>query len=228
MSVVDAVRAARNPQEAMLALAEGIDSVLALLDAPSAPDPDPWGYWGNPQMFVPGPDQKPPPDFSETIAAVEAELAAATDGEDIRALEARLRLLKDDGRVVDVNAPAGTMATVEETPDLATVTLPAPNAERRKTRTGQALTWELHNYLPLNEAEALHAYVKGGPLWLYGYDRDAVMQMPYAHRQAMVEDVLQDSPRAAHEMGRDILKDTGTGNPAVAGTMLGADIGGGS
>lgn len=228
MSVYDDVRTARSPQEAMLALAEGLDAVLdALTDQANAEGQ--WGTWATPDEHVPqgvvamaGQSL----DNAKEIAAVEVAIAAATDPEDARALEARLRLLKDDGRALDINAPAGLMPTVEESADSATLVIPAPSKAKKDRRLALAHEWKLHEFLPLTDFEAADAYAKGGPQWLYGYDRDAVMQMPYAYRQAMVEDVLEDSPRAAHEMARDILKDTGTGNSAVAGTMLGVDIGG--
>jgi hypothetical protein len=58
----------------------------------------------------------------------------------------------------------------------------------------------------LSVDDFVDAYVKGGPRWLVYANRAAVMAMPYGVRQALVADVLLDSPSEAKEIGRDILK----------------------
>lgn len=64
-------------------------------------------------------------------------------------------------------------------------------------------------------------YAKGGPMWLYVGNRELFMSYPDETRAAMVQDVLEDDPASAHEMGRDVLKQpmqaTGFGkSPALA------------
>jgi hypothetical protein len=68
----------------------------------------------------------------------------------------------------------------------------------------------------LNAVEFNLAYAKGGPMWLYLGDRDAIMAMPPEYRHRMVQDIEQDSPAQAQEVARDLLMDRGAeGTTAV-------------
>jgi len=69
---------------------------------------------------------------------------------------------------------------------------------------------------PLPEAEAVHAYIAGGPMWLVHYDRDFVKQQTMATRQRMVQDVMLTDVDAANELSADILKYEDTNDPSVA------------
>ncbi|MGZ6854887.1 MAG: hypothetical protein ACXVGC_12635 [Mycobacteriaceae bacterium] len=157
------------------------------------------------------------------IAATLEALNQAVDPDERRALEARLRLLKDDGKAIDVEAPAGVLATEQQIGDQVVVTLPTPSPERQAARAEFAHTNELWNFSVLSAEEFTDAFIAGGPLWLYHTARDEVMAMPYEWRQWLVADINLDSPRTAQEVGRDILKDEGTGNKAVALGNLGVD-----
>lgn len=102
--------------------------------------------------------------------------------------------------------------------DPSEVVVPAVSAEkmeRRRLFARQALSLEAH----LGSGEDwTEAYAKGGPMWLYTGNRDLVMSYPESIRRALIEDVIEDSPQDAHEMGRDILKqpgETGPGSPAM-------------
>jgi hypothetical protein len=202
LSYADRIRSAPGLPDAMLILAEGIDAILATLDM-DAKAPDPWSdaHWG--PFTHPGP---PPDDEPELIVRDEAAisatreaLAAATDPDDIRALTARLELLQDDGQPLDIAPQAGKRAVVTE--DL--VELPAVTPERKQARYEWALRRDLAGFLGIDEAP--EAYAKGGPEWLYA-NRDAVMQMPIDWRCDLITDLELDSPAAAQEMARDILK----------------------
>jgi hypothetical protein len=79
--------------------------------------------------------------------------------------------------------------------------------ERQLERADFFVRARLDGYVPMLDADtAREAYVKGGPRWLYYTNRDCIMQMPFELRQALVADVLIDSPSEADEIGRDILK----------------------
>lgn len=216
MTVEDKVRSAASPQEAMLALARGIDALITNANA----QPDPWGQssWtrSDPNGTLPEPTPTPGQAPSvvravqdaEAIRLLEDALAIETDAEERLAMEARLRLLKETGgsmnerEVGDVYSSEG-----DEESDSVTVSLKTPSAEKYERRHNFAEAMKLEEMIPLPADEAYDAYAKGGPLWLYLGNRPVVMSLPYEWRQRMVMDVEEDSPRAAQEMARDILKD---------------------
>lgn len=104
------------------------------------------------------------------------------------------------------------------------VTLPAVDRVVQDQRRQFAATigidtddWPTRPELSIDPKDAVEAYVKGGPLWLHAYDRDFVMQLPEETRRTMVRDVELTTPNDAHDLGRDILKDTDPhSNKAVA------------
>lgn len=151
MSVVDAVRGARNPQEAMLALAEAIEHIEVLLrDFSPAPADPSWDSWEEPSGAI----------TTET----------GSDGENV-------------------------------------VVLPTPSAEQYHARTELASKhMKLDEAFPKADFDPIEVYAKGGPAWLYIYDRELVMGMADGIKQAMVRDLMADDPAAAADMARDILK----------------------
>lgn len=84
------------------------------------------------------------------------------------------------------------------------------SADKEALRRQWAEALRVHELLS-DVANPIKAYAKGGPQWLYGYDRDAVMSLPLSARRAMVEDLREEDPKAAYEMARDVLKDTSPG-----------------
>ncbi len=176
MSVVERVKAAQNPQEAMVALAAGID--LLLSQQPTHPE-DPWGTWA-----------------SEGAPAYHA----APD-----------TLIPDEFEVVKVT----------ETPDHIEVAVKAPSPEKAERRASfEAQSLKLGENLPAGE-DWNAVYVKGGPLWLYHLNRDLFMSYPYSIRQGMVADIIEDDPKAAHEVGRDVLKQASETGPGSSAMLVG-------
>lgn len=249
MSYADRVRAATHPAEAMLAIAEGIDTILDVLEqnGPAAAPADPWGQWGKSilaeeipaqrarnaaqsqlieakhRLAQPAAERFDVVPRAHEIAAVEAHLERETDGEERLALEARLRLLKDDGRSVEIAPAAGAREQYDGPEDGGgVVNIPPPAPERQASRIAWAKAYNLADFSTLAPDEFYPAYGKGGPMWMYAGNRDGVMQMPFGLRQAMISDVMQDSDAAAQEMARDILKDLTTGNSAPIAEALDA------
>lgn len=105
---------------------------------------------------------------------------------------------------------------VEESEDNLVITYKKPSDHKWGTRWAFAKdVLELQGMLP-NIDDVVAAYADGGPLWLYHGNRELVMSYPMSARQQMVADVLEDYPKEAHEMGRDILKFTGIEGPGTA------------
>lgn len=86
----------------------------------------------------------------------------------------------------------------------AEVELPEVSAEKKKLRQEFAAGI-------FQSEELIDAYVEGGPMWLYIYDRDFVMGLPEESRRIMVADWEAINPKEALQMGRDILKDKSPG-----------------
>lgn len=56
------------------------------------------------------------------------------------------------------------------------------------------------------------SYAKAGPALLYHTDREFVMGLPESYRRLMVQDAMEEDPKFAQHMGRDILKDPSAGD----------------
>lgn len=199
------VRRATNAAEAMAALAKGIDALLALTVGRSD---DAWfdGDW---------PTSGP----VTARATLNEKLTAARragDGDEIRALAAQLALLADEGRIPVDPVAAGTRAEIDYKDGM--IVLPPADTLRKQHR----ITWlaqhceQLLSFYPggLMTRDVLHdGYTKGGPLWLYYQDNRKLLEMPVEWRREFVDDIFQDSPAAAHEIARDILKDAESVSP---------------
>jgi hypothetical protein len=92
------------------------------------------------------------------------------------------------------------------------VDLPPADEHRKAQRRQLAEGIDLPGFFPAimrgtedQRQEIIETYVKGGPLWLSA-NREIMAALPPAAKQVMVEDVMIDSTRLAHEFGRDILK----------------------
>lgn len=199
------VQQACSPQDAMLAIATALDD---LLQREAAPAPDAWGQWTNDNGFAPiKPEKITDVGRAQRIAAVQAQLDAAHDPEDVQALAAELRLLKDSAaNVVLPQVAEGQRVHIAGDGETGVVDFTAVSAERQDARRQWAARVKLHEFIPLGAADAQDNFAKGGPMWLYLGNRAAVMAMPLDWRRWLVSEVAQDSPAEAAEMGRDILK----------------------
>ncbi len=209
MTYQERIRSSASVHAAMCVLGEAIDKLLG--QVPEVTTEPGWDAW---QAQPPNalPSSQPAPSTAEADS-VRARLATESDADERRALEARLRLLADDAVVPNPTVPEGRRTITTGDDKQIVVDIPAPDRARMQARASMALAGKFGEQLtpPLSNDEAADAYARGGPMWLYMYDRDAVMGMPEDWRRAMVNDVLVDSPAQAHELGRDILKDTTPG-----------------
>lgn len=122
----------------------------------------------------------------------------------------------------DADAPErqqSRVRTVQEGRGRETVEIPPATPEQKRLRTRVLPALALEN-LPaehgVTKQVANAAYVQGGPMWLYLFDRDYVMGLSPEVRKAMFEDVLLTNPDEAHELASDILKDEDPGDPETA------------
>lgn len=216
MTTEEQIRSAQSPQAAMLVLARALDRIEAKLDAPpSVHHVDPWTIpinWVSPEEAA-AKYGTPAVDTTELRARIQQE----TDPDERRALEAQLRLAEDNGEAVRTELPdSGIRPEITVTEGGVTLDVPPVGKERQDRRRRIATDIDISGYLSTNGAltkeEAADAYARGGPMWLYTYDRDAVLQMPLSWRKEMVQDIDEDNPALAHELGRDILKDRGPGD----------------
>lgn len=199
MTVREQVLQAKTPRDALLVLADAIDAL-------STQPADPWSEWDDTDTHKEVNDQL------RIVAAIDAaqhNLQESTDPEEIRALEATIRLLKDELREIKaVDDSEGEQQRARKTTGedgRVMYDLPVASEEDQAVRRQFA-----EKCLKLQDEfgpEIVESYVKGGPLVLYYTDRDFVMRMPEQYRKAMVADVEKFSPNEAQEMGRDVLKD---------------------
>lgn len=112
---------------------------------------------------------------------------------------------------------------IVEEGDMRTLAPPTPQQRLLRAQLAGEIGWE-HWVLddkgnggtPLPEDEAKHYYEVGGPLWLYFYDREFVLQQTMATRQRMVQDAMLTSTELAEELSADILKHIEGNDPSVA------------
>jgi hypothetical protein len=214
MSYAAKVLKAGDPRAAMLVLGFGIDAILAKLDAQPAPVDHPWGEWAE---IADAPSDAA---LKLEIDRVDEALRTETDASARAALEAKLRLLKDNGGTVENVLPGDEYGADEH----GIVTVPPASEERQNTRRAWALQRNLGSaFLGMDDEEAADAFAKGGPVWLYYGNRPAIMQMPDDWKRALVIDVEQDSPRLAQSLGRDVLKDLDPGAPNVTMESMGSE-----
>ena len=215
------VQQAHNQQQAMLVLADALDRIetaLAVLAAQPAGAADPWSEWAiTPEealtvgVDLTVRDVQAATNNQREIDDLNEALRLQDDPEERRALEAKLRLLQDTG-TSDTAPNEGLRVKSTTGEGEITVDIPAASPERQHLRRSEAVARNYESFLEVPMEGFLDAYAKGGPMWLYLGDRDAIMAMPYEWRLEMVNDIEQDSPRQAQEVARDILKNTGAGS----------------
>lgn len=233
MSIEHDIAAAQNQRDALIILGRALDRIEEKLDTQALEadltatmgQADPWNEWTPTReeiLDAQAMDLEPsemhgirPVDRAQRIQFLEGQLATATDPEDVRALEAKLRLAKDDGKALDLSVSAGARADITSDGTTGEVVVPPVSEERKDARAMWAYGIKLWEYIPMEATAACEAFAKGGPMWLYLANRDAVMQMPYDARQWLVADIELDSPAEAQEVGRDILKSTQSVDKAI-------------
>lgn len=218
MTTEEQVRQAKSPQEALVVLAKALDRIETNL-ASSAEDALAWGEWEDVDQRI----AETVDDNDITRIALHALEDSGADLEDLDPSErsaveaARARLAKDKpGQFIEGAFKAGELAKATVGDEEIAIDLPPVSAERKAARRKFASDYmKLHEtYKDLGE-QAIEAYVKGGPMWLYLADRAYVIQMPYEWKRLLIEDVNEDSPGDALDMSRDILKDVKPNGPEL-------------
>lgn len=196
MSTFEAVQRAHNVQDALLAIARGID---ALRVEPAVAE-DPWGIEWDAQ-----PAQDRQRDARElTIAQLKAKLEDEKDPYERQALEAALRLAEDENRAKEDDPIEGRSERFLVDNGNVEVELPVASPEVQERR--RELVERISLVDTFGDAIA-ESYVVGGPLLIYYSNRDYVLGLPVAIRREMINDVAEFNPVEAHEMARDVLKD---------------------
>lgn len=201
------VNDAPSQKAALLALAAGIDNLADQVAKVQPPDDwsDGTDYNGPVAEAIRVEKWGPPPQDTEIVARLRSRIAFETDADELRALKAQLELLTDPG---EAPAEPDQGRRVEATED--EVIIPAVSSSRQGERRAWARATKLWEYIPLDDAEAIDAFGHGGPMWLYHYDRDAVLALPLDARQWLVNEAERDSAPEAAELARDILMDRST------------------
>lgn len=220
MTLIDEVRQARTPQEALLRIAQAVDD----LRAARVPTLDSWDGWGE----APATPDEAPPDVAE------APLRALTD-DDVKAWLAKNygRAPADDaeGRAIiaqvradleRAGTPESPVQILSQSGGVVESQIDWSPANARKVLAGElsedqyrALRYQFaRDQLQLDVALGPHPnggdwaedYAKVGPINLYVHNRDLLVQYDDRIKSAVVADIDQYSTQMGHEVGRDLLK----------------------
>lgn len=178
MNIVDAVKQAKNPREAILTLAYALEDLqdrIAQLETAGS-----WDDWGDGQEPVKGTDA--PVVLPEQLDEGRLERQHQ---------EALAAMSNTDAREIVVPAPSAEKMEQRRM------------FERQQLRLREMLT-SLGQDDP--DVDWNDVYAKGGPWWLYNANRELVMSYDMPVRQQMVADLEQDSPQLAFQMSIDVLK----------------------
>lgn len=74
----------------------------------------------------------------------------------------------------------------------------------------------------LDKEPAEEAYLKGGPYWLYLFDREYVLGLPPEAKQAMFRDLQLDDQKRADNFARDVMKEEVELDPSLTIAARGA------
>lgn len=154
----------------------------------------------------------------DTERQSEGDDLSGLDPEEVaQVLAARERLKNESGQSISQER-FGVEPNIVESKDGITIEVPPPTDKQKEQREKFAPRLGLEHLAAdenVEKDELVKGWVLGGPIWLHGYNRDFVMGLPKDVRQAFVNDVEQHSPTWAQELGRDILKDDGPGEPSL-------------
>lgn len=224
MTTVEKIKNCRTVQDALIVLADEIDMLRQAEPADPFAQTLQWeaGVADRVERLEIDPAYTPEQANADAIRqarviAVQEALSKTSDFEERRALEAELRLLTDSGGVIEPVRADGQRPVVNGNGEATIVDIPPASAQRQAERFAWAMNHKLHEFLNGFTAEqAAEEFSKGGAWWLYLSNRDAVMAMPDRWRVELVDDIAIDSPAAAHETARDVLKDTEQMDEGVA------------
>lgn len=132
------------------------------------------------------------------------------DPDDPLVREAQARLAKDAETDTFLDEPEGETAEairqVKAAEGGVEVTLAPPTVHQKFVWDEMVRDGCLVGLTRLSRDAARDAFVKGGPLWLYAFDRAYVLGLPYYIKQAMVTSVAETMPHEARAMGADLFK----------------------
>jgi hypothetical protein len=225
MTITARVKGTESPAAALIVIAELLDDAFSRieeLESDAAVSDESWASWGSlEEAAYDGPTEEwaPRDGILDDIREVERELQGCSDAEESQVLRAKLMLLQDELKPpIEMQDNTGKHTEIEVELDGTVVHLPPASEEhqelRRKFATDVLRLTEV--YGEDDGAKYVESYAKAGPLLLYYSDRDFVMGLPDDYKRAMVRDVSDASPKEAHEMGRDVLKDKEPGGPEIS------------
>jgi hypothetical protein len=218
INAVERLKQATSVKSALLILAQCIDELDSRPTEPLFDEPIAWDTDTDTGTLVYQSDAKTGGGVvvqhqrhatDEQIAALREEINNTTDPDDLQALQAKLTLMLDDGGIGYIPQEDAAPSVLHYEGDRVVIDLPPASEERKHQREALARRMDLGANLNMDEEEAVRAYKLGGPLWLYYAGADGqkfIYTLPREWRLAMIEDVMQDAPREAHEMSRDILR----------------------
>lgn len=217
MALIDELRKQRTPAEALAWLARYCESLESRIQELERANVSGWDEWSDETPpLTDDTEWQEPEGVREEIAELREQLKGNESDEDSKAIRAQIELLED--KLVpppDLADPTGEQ-THQIMDDAGNVVVETPAVSEEKEDAREEFARKVLKLVEVygeeQGTEYIKSYRKAGPLLLYYSDRDFVLGLPDEVRAAMVVDVAEQSPKEAHEMGRDILKD-GDANP---------------
>lgn len=209
----EAILSQKSPADALNVLAAWADGVEARLQSLEAADSsDGWATWGKDDGDSEPASQEWSPDPADeaALAQYQEELQGCEDDLESKVLRAKIELTKDKLQppVKLYDNTGYTSETHYDEEGAAIVDLPVPTPEQVDFRAELISRMGLRDQYGEELGEvAEDSFVRGGPLLLYLSDRDYVNSLPDDLKRLLVQDVEASSPKEAHQMARDILKE---------------------
>jgi hypothetical protein len=208
----------KNPQDALFYLAGMVEDLQARVQHLEQQQVEGWDQWSDETPPL-SDGWEPNPEDEAKLTRLREELAGNADADESKVLRAEIELTEDRLKPpVEMHDNAEQITEQHtDTEGNVVVELPPPTPEQIDSRSLLLPQLGLADQYGKEEAARYEAaFVKGGPLLFYYTDRDFINSLPPDVKQALVEDVLISSPKEAHDMGRDVLKDLDPGTPEQA------------
>ena len=211
----------KSPAEALFYVAGIVEDLQDRVRHLEQQNVDGWDQWSGevPPLTDASTEWAPDPADEAELVKLEDELQGNNDSLESKALRAKIELTKDKLQPpveMHDNSEQATEQHVSQDGSVV-VDLPSPTPEQIDVRAQLLPKMGIADQYGEAQADEFEkAFIRGGPLLFYYTDRDYINALPPDVKQALVEDVLVSSPREAHDMGRDILKDLDPGTPEQA------------
>jgi len=221
-TIADELRKQKSPADALTWLAGYCEQLESRIQDLERANVSGWDEWSGetPPLTADGLDDAERQAVEDEIADLRQELSGCEDSQESEVIRAKIELAEDKlmppHEEPDLDQARTTPIVDEKGNVVNEVPVVTPEKEAQRWEFAEKVLKLEEIYGPEKGKEYIDSYSKAGPLLLYYTDRDFVLGLSDEVKRAMIADVLEQSPREAHEMSRDILKDLESNGPDVS------------